>query len=147
MFMPFANGCFLHRSLSQLKIGIRQDGSRQKWGPQPRQVNSLINKSVGHSQLFSPFLPSDSYLPANWALRRQQREDIEEDEYVTVSKYLKLVMSQVISGHKFGFRWQEVLGYTGIGVDMRYATPVPIVPYSCDPLQGSDPPSLSKRPR
>ena len=35
---------------------------------------------------FSLFLlSSDSYLPANWALRRQQREDIEEDEYVTVS--------------------------------------------------------------
>merc|ERR1719285_144238 len=30
-------------------------------------------------------LDSDSYLPANWALRRQQREDIEEDEYVTAS--------------------------------------------------------------
>merc|ERR1712192_270635 len=30
-------------------------------------------------------LDSDSYLPAKWALRRQQREDIEEDEYVTAS--------------------------------------------------------------
>ena len=107
MFMLFANGCFLHCSLSQLKIGIRQDGSRQKWGPQPRQVNSLIKLHIEH---IPNFLPSDSYLPANWALRRQQREDIEEDEYVTVSKYLKLVMSQVISGHKFGFRWEEVLG-------------------------------------
>ena len=36
-------------------------------------------------QLFFSFNFSDSYLPANWALRRQQREDIEEDEYVTVS--------------------------------------------------------------
>jgi len=30
-------------------------------------------------------LDSDSYLPANWALRRQPKEDIEEDEYVTAS--------------------------------------------------------------
>ena len=36
-------------------------------------------------QSFFSFNFSDSYLPANWALRRQQREDIEEDEYVTVS--------------------------------------------------------------
>ena len=41
--------------------------------------------SVYLSIVFFSFNFSDSYLPANWALRRQQREDIEEDEYVTVS--------------------------------------------------------------
>ena len=40
--------------------------------------------SLPFNRFFS-FNFSDSYLPANWALRRQQREDIEEDEYVTVS--------------------------------------------------------------
>ena len=59
-----------------------------------------------------------------------------DDKYVTVS----IVMSQVISGHMA----------RGIGEPIwkRYAgvPPVPIVPYSCDPLQGSAPPSLSKSP-
>ena len=72
-------------------------------------MDRSIDLAVQHIEPSS--LPSDSYLPANWALRRQQREDIEEDEYVTVSIDGRVVMSQVISGHKFGFTWQEVLGY------------------------------------
>jgi len=32
-------------------------------------------------------LDSDSYLPANWPLHRQPREEIEEDEYVTASHW------------------------------------------------------------
>jgi len=36
-------GPLLTDSLSQFKIGIRQDGSRQKWRPQPRQVNITSN--------------------------------------------------------------------------------------------------------
>lgn len=107
MLPPFANGCFL-RSLGQLKIGIRQDGSRQKRGPQPRQVKSPNTLQL-HIEPSS--LPSDSYLPANWALRRQQREDIEEDEYVTVS-IGRVQMSQLISGHKYGVHMGR-----GIGVD------------------------------
>ena len=57
--------------------------------------------SVYLSIVFFSFNFSDSYLPANWALRRQQREDIEEDEYVTVSVggmviVLTLVMVMVV---------------------------------------------------
>ena len=88
---------------------------------------------------FSLFLlSSDSYLPANWALRRQQREDIEEDEYVTVSCWR--------GGSQVGgpiWYWVTTVGGDGIEVrsprgiggwyGKRYATPVPIVPYNCDP--------------
>ena len=44
---PLLMDLFLHLSLSQFKIRIRQDGSRQKWRPQPRQVNKL--NTVGPS--------------------------------------------------------------------------------------------------
>ena len=48
-------------------------------------------------QSFFSFNFSDSYLPANWALRRQQREDIEEDEYVTVSEGGMVIVLSLVS--------------------------------------------------
>ena len=97
------------------------------------------SSSLSLNPSFSLFLlSSDSYLPANWALRRQQREDIEEDEYVTVSCWG--------GGKQVGgpiWYWVTTVGGDGIEVrsprgiggwyGKRYATPVPIVPYNYDP--------------
>ena len=157
---PFPNGSFLHLSLSQFKIGIRQDGSRQKWRPQPRQVN-IISDLVwlfSWQNTFSPLhlqrLVSACKLGfASAAARRHWGGRICNGEYCNASHD---DLSQVISGHKFGrWRWEYTRQVVLCGrhgerywsrYGKRYATAVPIVPYSCDPLQGSGPTSLSKRP-